>query len=217
MLKDVIRDAVNAEITGQSDDYREEFLKLMVALQDVCINPSKVMVLELENLSNDDIAEKLYELAAADYEEKEKEFTPERLREIERVVLLRAVDSKWMDHIDNMEHLKQGIGLRAFNQIDPNQAYQQEGSEMFDDMIKSIKEETIKLLFHVRLEKAPERERMARETSAVHAQSPSESPEGPGSSTREPAVNPYKNVGRNDPCPCGSGKKFKNCCGKDKF
>ncbi|WP_244833672.1 preprotein translocase subunit SecA [Clostridium sp. BJN0001] len=217
MLKDVIKDAVNYEITGQSEDYREEFLKLMVALQDICVDPGKINLSELENLSNDDIAEKIYEIAAKDYEEKEKEFTPERLREIERVVLLRSVDTKWMDHIDNMEHLKQGIGLRAFNQIDPTQAYQQEGSEMFDDMIKSIKEETIKLLFHVRIEKAPERERMAKETSAVHNESPSESQNGPSKSLKQPAVNPYKSIGRNDPCPCGSGKKFKNCCGRGKF
>ena len=91
------------------------------------------------------------------------------MREIERVILLRTVDSKWMNHIDNMDHLKQGMGLRAFKQQDPVQAYQMEGSQMFDEMIQGIKTDTVKYIFHVQMEKAPERERVAKETSAVHA------------------------------------------------
>ncbi|GAA0078888.1 preprotein translocase subunit SecA [Clostridium sp. CTA-5] len=206
MLKDVIKDAVYTHIKGEAEDCREEFLHLMVSLNDLCIPPNSVNLPALENLSKDEIAESLYETAVKFYEEKEKEFTSERLREIERVVLLRAVDTKWMDHIDNMDNLKQGIGLRAFKQVDPVQAYQMEGSDMFEEMIDSIKEETIKLLFHVRVEKAPERERVVKETGAVHGDSPS-APVGP-------VRNPQK-FGRNDLCPCGSGKKFKNCCGRE--
>ncbi|MBW6408876.1 preprotein translocase subunit SecA [Clostridium weizhouense] len=206
MLKDVIKDAVYTHIKGEAEDCREEFLHLMVSLNDLCIPPNSVNLPALENLSKDEITESLYETAVKFYEEKENEFTSERLREIERVVLLRAVDTKWMDHIDNMDNLKQGIGLRAFKQVDPVQAYQMEGSEMFENMIDAIKEETIKLLFHVRVEKAPERERVVKETGAVHGDSPS-APVGP-------VRNPQK-FGRNDLCPCGSGKKFKNCCGRE--
>ena len=209
MLKDVIANAVNTHITGESEDYREEFLNLMVVLQDICIPPNSVNLPSLENLSNEEIINNLYEIAAKYYEEKEEEFTPERLREIERVVLLKSVDTKWMNHIDNMDHLKQGIGLRAFKQVDPVQAYQMEGSEMFNAMIDSIKEETIKMLFHVRAERAPERERVAQETAAIH----------PGDATsagpRQPVTNDGPMIGRNDLCPCGSGKKFKNCCGRE--
>ena len=209
MVKDVIADAVNIHVTGESEDYREEFLNLMVCLQEICIPPNSVNLPSLENLSNEEITQNLYEVACKFYEEKEEEFTAERLREIERVVLLRAVDTKWMNHIDSMDHLKQGIGLRAFKQVDPVQAYQMEGSEMFEEMIKAIKEETVKLLFHVKIERAPERVRVVQETAAVHAGSPSESPE-----PKAPVRNEDKH-GRNDLCSCGSGKKYKNCCGRE--
>ena len=126
------------------------------------------------------------------------------------MVLLKNVDIKWMDHIDNMDHLKQGIGLRAFKQQDPVQAYQMEGSAMFEEMIESIKLDTVKYLFHVQIEKAPEeRERVAKETRATHIGQGEEN-----SSRRRPAKKEVT-VGRNEPCPCGSGKKYKNCCGRE--
>ncbi|NRT89921.1 preprotein translocase subunit SecA [Clostridium beijerinckii] len=222
MTKDIIADAVNTYVTGESEDYREEFLHLMVALQDICIAPGTVNLPSLENLSNEEIIESLFESARKFYEQKEEEFGAERLREVERVVLLRAVDTKWMNHIDNMDHLKQGIGLQSFKQIDPVQAYQMEGSEMFNDMIKAIKEETVRLLFHVRIEVAPERVRVAQETAAIHEESSSAAAPGPGQN--QPGgpsagpVAPVRNLdkhGRNELCPCGSGKKFKNCCGRE--
>ncbi|MDR3596112.1 preprotein translocase subunit SecA [Clostridium sp.] len=227
MTKEVIADAVNIHITGETENYREEFLHLMVALQEICIAPGTVHLPSLENLANEEIVESLYESALKFYEQKEEEFTPERLREIERVVVLRAVDTNWMSHIDNMDHLKQGIGLQSFKQIDPVQAYQMEGSEMFNEMIRKIKEETVKLLFHVKIERAPERVRVAQETAAIHEDSsstavgpgahPSTSPSaGPAANT--PGPGPVRNLdkhGRNDLCSCGSGKKFKNCCGRE--
>ena len=109
-----------------------------------------------------------------------------------------------MDHIDTMEHLKQGIGLRAYKQQDPAQAYQMEGSEMFDEMIEAIKIETVKYLFHVQIEKAPERERVAKITSTNHDDD---------SIKKAPTKKEVKQ-GRNDDCACGSGKKYKNCCGR---
>ena len=141
------------------------------------------------------------------YKGKELEFGEEQLREIERVVLLRVVDQKWMAHIDNMDHLKQGMGLRAYKQQDPIQAYQMEGSAMFEEMIEGIKLETVKFLFHVRVERPVEREKVAEETSASHG-------EDDKSLKKEPVRNDHK-FGRNDLCPCGSGKKYKNCCGRE--
>ncbi|RII32441.1 preprotein translocase subunit SecA [Clostridium chromiireducens] len=222
MTKDIIAESVNIHITGEAEDYREEFLNLMVHLQEICIPAGLVNLPSLENLSNEEIIENLYEIARKFYEAKEEEFTPERLREVERVVLLRSVDTKWMSHIDNMDHLKQGIGLQSFKQIDPVQAYQMEGSEMFNEMIRSIKEETVKLLFRVKIEVAPERVRVAQETAAIHAEASSAAapgpgqnpPGGPGSSPAAPVRNLDKH-GRNELCPCGSGKKFKNCCGRE--
>jgi preprotein translocase subunit SecA len=221
MLKGIIGNAVNVHITGETEDYREEFLNLMVYLQEICIPPNSVNLPSLENLSNEEITESLYETACKFYEQKEEEFTSERLREIERVVLLKAVDTKWMNHIDNMDHLKQGIHLQSFKQIDPVQAYQMEGSEMFSEMIEAIKEETVKLLFHVKIERAPERVRVAQETAAIHEDS-SSTAVGPGAHpSASPSAGPSAPVrnldkhGRNDLCPCGSGKKFKNCCGRE--
>ena len=115
-----------------------------------------------------------------------------------------------MNHIDNMDHLKQGMGLRAFKQQDPVQAYQMEGSQMFDEMIQGIKTDTVKYIFHVQMEKAPERERVAKETSAAHAGA-----DGDSKSTKREPVRKKMEIGRNEPCPCGSGKKYKNCCGRE--
>ncbi len=211
MIKEVISDAVDAHITGVDDNYEKEFKNLILYLDDICLPANRVTIDDLLNLSNDEIKEKLINIALEIYKGKEAEFGEEKLREIERVVLLKNVDIKWMDHIDNMDHLKQGIGLRAFKQQDPVQAYQVEGSAMFDEMIEAIKVDTVKYLFHVQMEKAPEeRERVAKETQAVHVGG------GDGESPKKKApVRKEVTVGRNEPCPCGSGKKFKNCCGRE--
>ena len=112
-----------------------------------------------------------------------------------------------MDHIDNMDHLKQGIGLRAYKQMDPIQAYQMEGSAMFEEMIEGIKIDTLKFLFHIQIQKPVERERVAEETSASHG--------GDEGEAKNQTVRNEPKIGRNDPCPCGSGKKYKNCCGRE--
>jgi preprotein translocase subunit SecA len=154
------------------------------------------------DLTREDIKAVLYEKALGIYNEKEEKIGAERMRELERVILLRVVDMKWMENIDNMDQLRQGIGLRAYGQEDPVRAYQIEGYEMFQEMINSIKEDTVRYLFQVQIEQMPVRERVAQPVEASH---------------RESAKKPVKKegkVGRNDPCPCGSGKKYKKCCGK---
>ena len=207
MIEEVISDAVNSHLSGEVQDIEAEVRTLLQYLEEICLPHGIVTVEELADLSNEQIKNKLTETIMEIYKGKEFEFGEEQLREIERVVLLRVVDQKWMDHIDNMDHLKQGMGLRAYKQQDPIQAYQMEGSAMFEEMIEGIKTETVKFLFHVRLERPIEREQVAKETSASHGQDDN-------SLKKEPIKNDHK-FGRNDLCPCGSGKKYKNCCGRE--
>lgn len=155
--------------------------------------------------SVEDLISFVEDLAAKKYTEKEAEFTPDKFREIERVVLLQVVDQKWMDHIDAMDQLRTGIGLRAVGQVDPVRAYAQEGFDMFEEMNESIKEDTVKMLFHIYNPEKVQRVRVAKEVETVD----------PDSGKQKPYERKTKKVGRNDPCPCGSGKKYKNCCGKN--
>ena len=168
----------------------------------------KFTVEELKTNSNEEITRKFIECAREIYKEKAAFVGSEQMREIERVIILRVVDTKWMDHIDDMDHLKQGIGLRAYKQQDPIQAYQMEGSAMFDEMINNIKIDTVRYLFHVKVEaEKPQRERVAKETGASHG--------GDSQEIKKKPVKKEPKVGRNDLCPCGSGKKYKSCCGRE--
>lgn len=205
LVKDVIYLAVDSHISGVEEELQGELQKLISYLEEIYLPHGMFKVEDLEVLSNDEIKERLLEVAQNIYAEKEEEFTSEQMREIERVILLRVVDTKWMDHIDDMDHLKHSIGLRAYRQQDPTQSYQLEGSEMFEEMIFNIKQETMKYLFHVQIQKAPEREKVAQETATNASDD---------SLKKEPVKKDHK-VGRNDPCPCGSGKKYKNCCGRE--
>ncbi|KEH98346.1 preprotein translocase subunit SecA [Clostridium botulinum] len=206
MIKAVIAEAVDAHMSGLDENLEEDLEKLLTYLQEIYLPKDTVTVDELKIKSDDEIKDILIGIAQKLYSEKEEEITPERMREIESVILLRIVDTKWMDHIDNMDHLRQGMGLRAYRQQDPVQAYQFEGSEMFDEMINSIKTDTVKYLFHIQVERNIERERVAKETST--------NMNGDDSLKQEPVKRADDKVGRNDLCPCGSGKKYKNCCGK---
>lgn len=207
MIRDVVSDAVKAHLDNITDAIEVELEKLIHYLEDICLPHKAISVADLIDLSNDEIIEKILDILMKVYHEKEEEFGEEHFREVERVILLRVVDQKWMDHIDNMDHLKQGIGLRAYKQMDPIQAYQMEGSAMFDEMIEGIKLDTVKFLFHIQIQKPVERERVAEESSASHG--------GDEGDTKKQPVRNENKVGRNDPCPCGSGKKYKNCCGRE--
>jgi len=203
MIKDVIFTAVSSHISGVEETFDEELVKLVNYLEEIYLPKGMVSIEELGKASNEEIKNTLLDIAQKSYAAKEEHFGEEQIREVERVILLRVVDSKWMDHIDDMEHLKQGIGLRAYKQQDPAQAYQMEGSDMFAEMVENIKVETVKYLFHVQIEKAPEREMVAKVTSTNHDDS----------IKKEPTKKEAK-PGRNDDCSCGSGKKYKNCCGR---
>ena len=162
---------------------------------------------QLDTMDAQSVIDAFTQAAAAYYQQKEDEFTPPVMREVERVVLLRVVDEYWMEHIDAMSDLRQGIRLRAYAQTDPIIAYKKESLEMFEEMIAAIQDETVRRLYSVRLQKNEEvkRQRVANATS--------ESVGGDGTVKKQPRK--VKKIGRNEPCPCGSGKKYKNCCGRN--
>ncbi len=204
MIKDLIIENVNAYILDDSvqDDWnlaglRDHFMGLFTMPNDF-----QYTTAELSELKKQDIINMLTERALDFYEKKEQNIGSEVLRELERVVLLKIVDTKWMNHIDDMEELKKGIGLRAYGQKNPVVEYRYEGFEMFDAMIDAIREDTVRLLFTIQVknDEAPKREQVAKPAETA----------SDGSFSNERRV---KKVGRNDPCPCGSGKKYKNCCG----
>ena len=193
---------ISNELPAEEWDIKElnEILLPLIPLQPVTPDTVKGMknCKELKHM--------LKEQAVKLYEAKETEFPePEQFRELERVVLLKVIDRKWMDHIDDMDQLRQGIGLQAYAQKDPLIEYKMSGFDMFDGMIASIQEDTIRLLYHVKVEQKVEREQVAKVTGTNKDDSVANAPK-----KRDKAK-----IHRNDPCPCGSGKKYKQCCGKD--
>ena len=176
-----------------------EILIPMIPIEPVVFDREK-----FEGITKADLIQQLQEQAVHLYEQKEAEFPEkEQIREIERVVLLKATDSRWMNHIDDMDQLRQGIGLQAFGQRDPVVEYRMQGYDMFNEMTESIREETVRMLMHVRIEEKVEREQVAKVTGTNR-----------DDSANAPVVRKSEKVGRNDPCPCGSGKKYKHCCGR---
>ncbi len=163
---------------------------------------------DLRRKEPEEMVELLVDHAKARYNEKEEQLPEEQMREFEKVVVLRAVDSKWMDHIDTMDQLRQGIHLRAYGQTDPLREYQMEGFAMFENMIATIEEEVTKYIMKAEINNNLERQEVAQGQAAVHPK------EGDAPAKKKPKVNAIE-VGRNDPCICGSGKKYKNCCGKE--
>ena len=160
---------------------------------------------EVKNMRQKELKHVLKEKSRKAYEAKEAEFPEiEHLREVERVILLKVIDAKWMDHIDDMDQLRQGIGLQAYGQKDPLVEYKMLGYDMFGAMTNAIAEDTVRLLFHVRIEQKVEREQVAQVTGTNKDDT----------SVREPKKREEKKVYPNDPCPCGSGKKYKQCCGR---
>src|SRR5699024_10708065 len=173
-------------------------------------------LLEKEDISIDDIKGKepkevtapLMDVSRQRYDEKEEEMTPEQMREFEKVILLREVDTKWITHIEQMDQLRQGIHLRAYAQNDPLREYQVEGFNMFEAMIAKIEEETARHVMKAQIQQNLQREAVVKNTQAVSGG------EDDGKKKRRKPVVRKENIGRNDPCPCGSGRKYKHCHGK---
>ena len=159
----------------------------------------------LLGMTQEQAVESVLQAVDQKYAAREAEFGSSVMRELERIVLLRSVDEKWMDHIDAMDEFRRGIGLRAYGQTDPILAYKKEGYDMFEAMVQSICEDTARNLMTFRFRnKTPERQAVAKPVTATA---------GDGTVKKKPVVTKAAKVGRNDPCPCGSGKKYKKCCG----
>ena len=204
MMNDYIENVVD-KVIGADQDYDEwDLTELNVSIQGT-IPMAAVTPEDVKDMNQKELKHLLKERAAKAYEAKESEFPePEHIREIERVVLLKVIDAKWMDHIDDMDQLRQGIGIQAYGQRDPKVEYKLLGYDMFDAMTKGISEDTVRTLFRVRLEQKVEREQVAKVTGTNKDDS----------AARAPKKRTEKKVYPNDPCPCGSGKKYKQCCGR---
>ena len=203
MIDEVLDDAMRRYAVAEyPDDWNmtglEEYLESMFFTRGELDFHSR----DYNTLDRDTVREELEEKVEAAYAAQEELFG-ENMREVERVIMLRAVDSRWMDHIDDMEQLKNGINLRAYGQHDPVIEYKMTGSDMFDEMIAAIREDTVRYLFHVKPQAQIERKMVATPTVASH---------GDDSEAKRPERRREQKIGRNDPCPCGSGKKYKNCC-----
>ncbi len=209
MIEESVRSTVDQFINDDEvrdnwniDGLRNHYLGFLTKEDDFQFDTEQLSLLEKSEL-----VDTLKERALEIYNKREEEFTPEVMRELERVVMLKIVDTKWMDHIDAMEELKRGIYLRSYAQKDPAVEFRFEGFEMFDEMINSIREDTVRLLLtiHISPEHLPQREQVAKPLEAHHG-------DGSEPARKEP-VKKAAEPGPNDPCPCGSGKKYKKCCG----
>ena len=203
MITDTVENTVDMCISDEVDSDEWDLVELNTILQPII--PVKTITKEdVKGVRKNQLKQNLKEEAIKLYEVKEAEFPEaEQIRELERVVLLKVIDRKWMDHIDDMEQLRQGIGLQAYGQRDPKVEYKMSAFEMFDEMIAGIQQDTVRLLYHVRIEQKVEREQVAEVTGTNKDES-----------VKGPVRRAEQKVYPNDPCPCGSGKKYKQCCGR---
>lgn len=200
MIKLLIEDTVDSFCADGVSTNQWEIEGLQNYLSNIFLPKEIWKNIDISNLNKIQLKERLIEIAFSMYDDKEKEIGSDQMRELERVIMLRVVDSKWMDHIDAMDQLKQGIVVRAFGNEDPVRAYANEGFDMFNEMNQAIREETVRYIYHIMPESNIKREKVAKVV-----ESPKEN--------QQPIKRTEKKIGRNEPCPCGSGKKYKNCHG----
>ena len=204
MITEYVENLVDSDIPADADPEDWDLVNFNVSLCNV-IPMKPVAPEEVKDINAKKLKHMLKERAVKLYEQKEAEFPePEHIRELERVVLLKVIDNKWMDHIDDMDQLRQGIGLQAYGQRDPKVEYKMIGYEMFDEMTRAISADTIRALYRVKIEQKAEREEVAKVTGTNKDES----------AVRAPKKRENKKIYPNDPCPCGSGKKYKQCCGR---
>ena len=204
MINEYVENVVDKVIGTDQEPEEWDLTELNVSIHST-IPMAIILPEDVKKMSQKELKHMLKERAAKAYEAKEAEFPePEHIREVERVVLLKVIDAKWMDHIDDMDQLRQGIGMQAYGQRDPKVEYKLLGYDMFDAMTRNISEDTIRTLFRVKLEQKVEREQVAKVTGTNKDDS----------AARAPKKRAEKKVYPNDPCPCGSGKKYKQCCGR---
>ena len=205
MVTDIVENAVDMSISDEQSAENWDLKELNSLLLPIIPLEPVTLTDEIRSMKKAELKHMLKEKAIKLYETKEAEFPDaEQIREIERVVLLKVIDNKWMSHIDDMDQLRQGIGLQAYGQRNPLVEYKMSGYEMFEGMTAAIQEDTVRILFHIRVEQKVEREPAAKVTGTNRDDSAVQAPK-----RRE-----MKKIYPNDPCPCGSGKKYKQCCGR---
>ncbi|WP_267023083.1 preprotein translocase subunit SecA [Variimorphobacter saccharofermentans] len=207
MITETVEDCVNFCISDDQSPEEWDLVELNnLLLPIIPLEPIELTKEQMNSIKKNDLIQQLKEDAVKLYEAKEAEFPEaEQIREIERVILLKVIDHKWMDHIDDMDQLRQGIGLQAYGQRQPIVEYKFQGFEMFDNMIDAIREDTVKALMHVRIEQKVEREQVAKVTGTNRDDSVANAP----------IKRTSKKIQPNEPCPCGSGRKYKHCCGRN--
>ena len=207
MITDIVENAVDMSVSDEDTAEKWDHTELNNLL--LPIIPLKSVALtdeQKKSMKKNELKHTLKEAAIKLYETKEAEFPEtEQIREIERVVLLKVIDNKWMSHLDDMDALREGIGLQAYGQRDPVVEYKMQGYELYEAMMAAIQEETVRILFHIRVEQKIERESAARVTGTNKDATPV-----------APKKREEQKIYPNDPCPCGSGKKYKQCCGRIK-
>jgi preprotein translocase subunit SecA len=202
MIRESIENIVNVHTSGNEEEWNLKAIEDYI--QANLLDEGVITASNLEGKSPEEMVEFIFDTCMEHYDEKEEEMTPERMREFEKVILLRSIDTKWIDHIDAMDQLRQGIHLRAYGQTDPLREYEQEGFTMFEDMLAAVREDVTKYAMKAQIRNNLEREEVAK-GQAVN-------PKEEGTKKKQP-IRKKQNIGRNDPCPCGSGKKYKNCHG----
>ncbi|WP_018660738.1 preprotein translocase subunit SecA [Heyndrickxia acidiproducens] len=206
MIQSVVQRTVDLNAPAHEDEEEWNLQGIVDYVQGNLLHEGDVKVENLLGKEPEEMVELIMKNVKERYDEKEAAFEPERMREFERVILLRSVDSKWIDHIDAMDHLREGIHLRAYGQIDPLREYQSEGFAMFENMVASIEEDTAKYIMKAEIQNNLERQEVAKGQAMI--------PADEGEVVKKKPVRKKVHVGRNDPCPCGSGKKYKNCHGR---
>ncbi|HLS09722.1 preprotein translocase subunit SecA [Lentibacillus sp.] len=210
IVEGMIKSTLERVVEANTQDELDENWELDTIIEYVhgnLLNPDDITVDDIKGKEPEEIIDFILEKVKVRYDEKEQELTPEQMREFEKVIVLRTVDTKWMDHIDQMDQLRQGIHLRAYGQNDPLQEYQAEGFQMFEEMIVEIEEEVAKYVMKAEIRDNLQRQEVVKNTQAVSGGDQQEKKK-----PRKPYVK-TENIGRNDPCPCGSGKKYKHCHG----
>lgn len=209
MIKSVLERIVHLHTPENEVPEEWDFASIVSSVRSTMLNEDDLTEKDIKGLDPEEMIELIYEKVIHNYNEKEEQFTPENMREFEKVIMLRTVDRKWMNHIDQMDQLRQGIHLRAYGQNDPLREYKFEGFEMFEQMIESIEEEVTMYIMKAQVEQNLERKEVAEGATAARASS-----DGDKQPKKRQPVRVEKAPGRNEPCPCGSGKKYKQCCGK---
>ena len=213
MINHIIKSEMNQYANEKLYPEEWQLPEIIKDAEQIYAEQGQISLAEMEKMSRDEIKEYLEGIAAANYKKREEMFGEETMRELEKIIMLRVVDNKWMEHLDHMDMLREGINLRAYGQRNPLAEYKIEALAMFEEMEAAIQDQIASLIYHVAVVSQEEQKVQDRlqNAQASHGEEVS-----PAETQKKPKNADGNKIGRNDPCPCGSGKKYKNCCGRGK-